>query len=379
MQKEIVDFPEKLWFTFPEENSPFVTDRADGFLTSLIFPAMYLGVPIEVRGVVSPKLAYNIETFQKIHHLMLPNIFQPMEVKYNTLSELPTKEVLGGVGTSFSGGIDSSYVIWNHLTKPKSNPLEQLSHGLFIHGFDISLNDSEIYQSLYRKYLQFFERWGLTLIQARSNYIEFTKFRINWLFAHNGLQIGCAQVLGKLFNRFIKPGGDEMSEGHVEEPGYHIHLLSTGSMDVSLHSPYILRLDKLSRMAEWEDIREYLWVCSNLEKQEDGNACNDCAKCLNTLVYLDLLKLQPEFVNFPNPLSIKLFLKFLVRNLYLSVGMGYYKEHLTRFAKLAGRYDILIAFWLFYIPSEIMIMLKLKFLGLIPRDLKYKIKQRVYR
>ena len=377
LAKPLSNIPTELWFSFSEQCVDYVTDQCDGFLTSLIYLAMYLGEDVKVRGRVSPKLAFNMKAFQRIHHLMLPDIFSRVDIKYNELAALPSDEVKSGVGTSFSGGIDSSFVIWNHHNNLESNPEINITHGVFIHGYDIKRQDNELFDYLFNKYSKLFKSWSKNLLWARSNFMDFTQYRIDWLYGHNGLQIGTAQVLGKLFKRFYKPGGDELIDGHVAEPGYHIHLLSTDSMEIGLHAPYLQRIDKLARMSDWEDIHTYLRVCQDPDIRHGEHACNNCIKCINTLIYLELLDLQPKFVNFEKPLSLWMFIRFIL-NQFIRTGLGYYRDHITRYGMAAKRYDIVIAVWIFWIPSEIGRFLVAKAIGLIPRKIKYRIKRKIY-
>ena len=68
------DFPEYLWYKVPEQNTSFLSIRGDSFLVSILPIAMHLGENIEVRGAVSPKLAYHLKEYQ-----FLLNFFMPRE------------------------------------------------------------------------------------------------------------------------------------------------------------------------------------------------------------------------------------------------------------------------------------------------------------
>jgi len=58
--------PDNLWFTFPRSYKEYITDRTDGFAAALLPIAMALDEDMEVKGVVSPRLAYGLREHQKI-------------------------------------------------------------------------------------------------------------------------------------------------------------------------------------------------------------------------------------------------------------------------------------------------------------------------
>ena len=49
-----------LWFSLAEQYTELVSDRADGALAALLFPAMVRGEDIHVEGVLSERLYYNL-------------------------------------------------------------------------------------------------------------------------------------------------------------------------------------------------------------------------------------------------------------------------------------------------------------------------------
>jgi hypothetical protein len=60
----IPNIPERLWFRFPESCGEYITDRGDGFLLSMLIPAMYYSEDIDIHAEVSPKLLYNLKEYQ---------------------------------------------------------------------------------------------------------------------------------------------------------------------------------------------------------------------------------------------------------------------------------------------------------------------------
>src|SRR5690554_6654447 len=53
-----------LWFSIPAKyENALVLDRYDAFLVGMLYPAMVYGEDIEVRGKVSERLLFNINTY----------------------------------------------------------------------------------------------------------------------------------------------------------------------------------------------------------------------------------------------------------------------------------------------------------------------------
>ena len=81
LKHDIPQFPQTLWFSFPEAYEPFVSDRIDGFVVVVLRMAMYFNEPLEVRGAVSPLLAYNLEECQRIFNMWHPKKFKIIDVE----------------------------------------------------------------------------------------------------------------------------------------------------------------------------------------------------------------------------------------------------------------------------------------------------------
>ena len=139
-------FPEFIWYRLPERFDGAFTTQADAFLAASILTAMERGEDIEVRGPISPRLAYFIEEYMALMLVRMPQQLNRINVDIRKIEALPSRP--NGVGTTFTGGSDSLYTIQQHL--PQNQPLEefQLSHAVFIHGFDLLPSEEHHYQHL---------------------------------------------------------------------------------------------------------------------------------------------------------------------------------------------------------------------------------------
>ncbi|MDD2696523.1 MAG: hypothetical protein PHD58_11420, partial [Anaerolineales bacterium] len=179
-----------------------------------------------------------------------------------------------------------------------------------------------------------------------------------------------------LLKRFIKPGGYELRRAAMPQAGYHtIPLMSTESMQIVLDRPELHRFEKLKGIAGWWGAQQNLRVCINPVKNEDGSACYRCAKCLNTLTFLELLGVRHEFANFPRPFSLRLFLRFcLATNDYPS----YYPDN-PKYYRQYGRIDLALLYFLLYLPLSLKPTLRKLVVKWLRPDWLYRLERRVYR
>src|SRR5512133_286047 len=145
-----ISFPEFLWFRIPDQYSSFLSLQSDAFLITCILAAMFFKEDIEVRGPVSPRLAYHLEEYQQLLNFRSPSEVTPINIRYSELKPLQANPV--AVGTTFSGGVDSLFTLWKHLPKNQPDPNYQITHGVFIKGFDILPTEDQHYQFLFEKY-----------------------------------------------------------------------------------------------------------------------------------------------------------------------------------------------------------------------------------
>ncbi|MBW8011807.1 MAG: hypothetical protein FVQ83_11315 [Chloroflexi bacterium] len=247
------EIPKKLWFSFPETYQDFISFQSDGFIASLILRSMRLGENVEVRGTTSARLAYGFEEYQAVFNAWLPNLFERVNVTYQKLTPSKDQFSPGGVGTAFSGGVDSFHTLSFHLPQNQPNTFYQLSHGLFIHGFDIPLASQEQYNSLWLRYETLFKDLGITLLEAKTNIGQFYAYQIDWIYAHGGPLIGTALFLGKLFKKFYIPATyDYPNLAPAGTSPLSDHLLSTENTQFVHFGAATNRTIKMDQLAHWQ-------------------------------------------------------------------------------------------------------------------------------
>ena len=245
-----IELPKKLWFRFPEEFAPYVTDRADGFVSLLVSLAMRIGEPIEVRGKLSPRLLYGLREYQSALLSWKPPGYRRVEIRCNQLEPAPKGEFQTGVVTPFSGGVDSTYTLWAHL--PRNQPLVdfQVTHALYVQGVDVSLDDENTMGEILERHSALFSRLNIEFIPAASNHYPFAAYR-EWITFRSGLfTAAVVQVLGRRFRRLISTGNlcynDVVRKSRSPATDY---LFSTETLEVVHHGSGARRYEKLASLA----------------------------------------------------------------------------------------------------------------------------------
>jgi hypothetical protein len=367
--------PQELWFAFPETYAKYITGRSDGFATSLIQTAMYFDENLEIRGEISPRLAYGLQEYQKVFHAWFPNVFNLVDIKYDKLISLPSTEVLGKVGTTFSGGVDSLYTLWSGLSQNQSIPSAQVTHGLFIHGFDLRLYEQEKYIQINEQYVHTFEQLGLELLKARTNGAQFWEFRIRWEYVHGGLLIGTALQFGRLLSSFYVPSTisyqklTPMATSPITD-----HWLSTETMDIIHHGASLNRIQKLAVLSGWEISHNLLRVCTDITRREGIKNCSQCDKCLRTMIMLDLIDELPKFTTFQKQLRARNIMRYA---LFLAPSPTYPRQ-IYQAALEAGRFDVVLIMLPGILISSIRRTLSLLANRVLSRATIYRIKRLYY-
>src|SRR5512133_1660 len=137
------NFPEFLWYKFPDKYIKYLSLQSDAFLIPGLLAGMHFQEDIEVRGPVSPRLAYYLAEYQHLLNFRMPKALTPVDIKYSQLKPLQGKPV--AVGTTFSGGVDAFFTIWKHIPQNQINSEYQITHALFILGFDILNKEKNSY------------------------------------------------------------------------------------------------------------------------------------------------------------------------------------------------------------------------------------------
>jgi len=292
----VPDMPESLWFEFPKEYEDLVTDRADAFLSTMLLVAMRHGESIiKVRGEISPRFLIGINEYQTAFGIWPIWRFKPIRIECESLTPAGAENGRDIVMSAFSGGVDSFFTLKSYLPGNDLPKSVQISHLLFIHGFDIKVEYPESFPILRDAYSAMCERLGIKLVSCRTNCQHFGTRR-NWGLYHRSALIGAAHAVGRRTALFHVPSSHSFPSlmPWGSDPGID-YLLSTEGTQVMHHGSGFTRIEKTEAIAYWEEIWDKLRVCI----PDDSTVnCSKCEKCLRTMMTLDMLGVLERYSTF---------------------------------------------------------------------------------
>jgi len=376
MQKALPNLPEELWYRFPEAYEDRLLPRADGFAATALLVAMYAGEDLKVRGPISPKLAYALFEYRNIFHAWSPNLFQKVNIQYDYLEPVLQHRGQTGVATAFSGGVDSFYTLWAHLDGNQVIPTARVTHGLFIHGLDLRLDDEANFRAAAGIYTNLFETLGLELIVGSTNAYQFSEFRIDWVMFHGAPMIGAAQLLSPFLRCFYVPSGFPSYTKLVPNgvSPLNDHLLSTEGLDVIHHGAETSRFDKLALLTSWPATYHHLRVCADKGRLDVLQNCSSCHKCYRTTTILVLLDSLSKYSNFSQKLTVGDYFRwgFLT---HLNIR---HARDIRAKAWSLGRYKMALLIQIAILLRKVKKFLVNRIKSLLSREQLYRIKRKVF-
>lgn len=284
----------ELWFGM--SGTPPVC-AGDILIPASLFCAMKSGLPLHIRGAVSPRLAGNIDLIQTIFNKWYPEC-RKITVTWDNLND--SHPVPGrGTGCFFSGGLDSFYTFLRHRG--------EIDNLVLVHGFDFWLDDHGLRQQVSGELRNMASELGKPLIEVETNLREFTDQFLDWGLHSFGSGLASIALLlsGGLKKMYI-PSSE--SYAHLEPCGSHPMLdplWGTESMEIVHDGCEATRGEKARHVAQSTVAMNHLRVCYQnlLEKGRYGERpekwnCGRCEKCVRTMLNLyvaDALDKCPTF------------------------------------------------------------------------------------
>jgi len=374
-ESPVPNLPRDLWYRFPEKYESNLSVRADGFAATALLTAMFCGEDLSIRAPISPKLAYNLLEYRSIFHAWFPKIYRMIDVRYEKIESAQGNKATG-VGAAFSGGVDSFYTLWTQLARNQPIAEARITHGLFMHGFDLRLTEKAAYQTITQKYERLFNDLGLDLISASTNAHQFAEYRIDWSLFFGAPLIGAAIFLSPLFQKFYVPSWIPYKEQTPNgSSALSDHLLSTETLDIIHHGATTNRFEKISTLTQWPVTFDHLRVCANQKKSDDPQNCSSCHKCYLTMASLSIMKSLPKYTTFAQKLT---FWNYLHWGMHTHMSLPLARDIRKRALK-AGKIGMVLGLSM-AISINVVLNLAIKAIKiLLPPKTLYKVKVKFYK
>jgi len=297
---------QELWFAYPI-NLPMPEDNnCDSYLLATLLPAMQLRAAIRVHGSVSHELLANLTELQYVWNKWLPERYFIIDIQVDRIRARDVQ--VEGAIAAFSGGVDAQFTAYRHATGRAGYATRDIKAGVFVHGFDIPLDDTEGFDSAVEIATKVLSDINVDLLPVKTNVRAL--WSIDWEEYHAA---AIASVLcglkryagigligsGDSYDVLLTPWGSHP----ITDP-----LLSGGNFRIIHDGAGFCRSEKLIILSSWSIGIRNLRVCW-AGNRHDRN-CGHCEKCVRTRLNL-LLAGVDNPACFDTPIESSLF-RFMV-------------------------------------------------------------------
>jgi len=282
---------EEVWFRTSE--GP-VAATADPFLPVVLFPAMRMGAAVRIRGPVSRPVLENIVPVQ---HVRMVWDRASSLVAVDVEREVPGPAEAGaGVGSFFSGGVDSFYTLFRERAA--------ITHLLIVQGFDIPVQRDRFYARVLEGVREVARALGCEVLAVQTNVRQLSGQYVSWDDFHGAAMAAVAYFLGPRLRRVLVPSS--YAYAFLEPLGSHPGLdplWGTPTLEVVHHGCEATRFQKVQQLAAWDLALRHLRVCWQLDS--DAFNCGQCRKCLWTMAFLRACGALERAATFPHRLDLE--------------------------------------------------------------------------
>ncbi len=255
---------------------------ADLVPTALLYRAMHEGSDLHVDGAVTRSLLENLEEFGAAWHLLRPDLYRPIRLTAAEVAEdrLPTADVRDTAVLTYSGGVDSSFTLWQHTQNRAGYRTRRLATGILVQGMDIPIGADAAFEQAKRTARETLQAFDVPMTTVRTAWR--TTAVADWEMEFGA---GLAAVLrnweGEAGTGLVSSGGHyaEFQIPWGSEPTL-TPLLSANAFAISYDGGTYPRLAKIAAIAPVEPIVRNLRVC--FERLGSGRNCGECEKCVRT-------------------------------------------------------------------------------------------------
>lgn len=325
---------EQYVFRFPSSVEDQVSIDGNPWLALLLPLAFTLGENLRIQLPVDPKLLANARKIMEIWAGWDPRLRTVAIEAEAGGSQTPTR---GRTGQFFTAGIDSFFT----AGKFESDMHTVIDDFIFIHGYDIPLDNRQAWQAASENVLRISEALGKECILLATNLRATRWSETRWPeLSHGAAIIGSGLALGSRYGQLVIPAS--WNDEDMRPWGSHPDIDTLFSTERTRVIHFGNRWTRSER-TEWlvnSKLRDlafaHLRVCS---MDEEGRNCCACSKCLRTMVTFELLGVLPEASTFPDQ-----------ADLLERIAHAYFDENERRLmdmirdsARLLGREDVVSA------------------------------------
>ncbi len=251
--------------------------EADLLLPLALFPAMVTGSRLKLLGEVSPRLLSAVPKIQDIFRVWgkehwVRNFQNLQRVAVDAEVRSEPVDRASGVACFFSGGVDSFHTLLKHR--------EEITHIIFVHGFDIALEDQVLRAQASQMAHEVAKELGKTLIEVETNLRSFSDEFVGWDKYHGAAMAIAALLFQHRFRKVLIASSH--SYAALRPWGSHPMLdplWGTESTTIEHDGCEATRVEKMAYISEYELPMQWLRICYTYHNPIGVYNCGRCGKC----------------------------------------------------------------------------------------------------
>jgi hypothetical protein len=265
-----------------------------------VIPSMALAAPLQVGSPVDARL---LEGQARVQAQLAKWSSTLSPVRVTAAQRPPPGAAADGVGTFFSGGLDSFCTLLTHR--------DEITHLILIHGFDVRLSDRATRERIAEMAHDVGRAFDVEVVEVATDAKEVMLPLVPWHWYHGGLLAGIAHALEDHVSRVLVPATHALR--HKEPWGQHPdldYLWSTTRVGVETADADKTRPEKCEIVGDSDVAMRWLRVCW----REPGEwNCGRCVKCLRTMIDLEICGRLAECRTFPDTIDVDAVRRLLIR------------------------------------------------------------------
>lgn len=266
---------EKQKLTYESYDGPLSINAGDdAFLLASLLMLMEAGHNVHIHGRITSKLLVNLDELQTAWARWEPSKYKIIGITADTI--LTTTQTDGPAISAFSGGVDASHTVFDVVN---NRPLIDLKACLFVHGFDIAVDNHLDYASARSRGEKMLADFNLDSIGLKTNFKSLPQ---SWGDSFGLAVASCLALFQDKYTVGLIGSSEPYDELILPWGSNPVtdHLYSTGMMDMRHYGAGASRTDKMKDLLDWPAALQYLRVCWQGERGDLN--CGRCEKCIRT-------------------------------------------------------------------------------------------------
>jgi len=259
---------------------------SESIIAATLLPFMKLGKPIDNLSEVDPKFLSSLDQIQDIFNTW-DNSFTNVPIEVNSFKK-ESVDVAKGVGTFFTGGVDSFYTFLKHK--------DEITHLIYVHGYENHKITSQIQHIA--------EKFDKKVIEIETNLRDYSDTVADWYYYLGPALVTVGHLLKLYIGKIYIPSTHTYS---VLDPiGSHPlvdPLWSSSNLKFIHDGCEATRVEKVKLISKDRKAIDALRVC--WKDTGDIPNCGKCEKCIRTMLNLKAVEALDKCSNFPDKIPLR--------------------------------------------------------------------------